>query len=274
MLIKKSEITELSDNVRKAIDGQPADLRDNREGVLSILKNDIHTLVSTKNEQMNAVQAERDLLAEYLADISHQLKTPLTSMRIMAELLEDAPADKQAEFVSNIKISLTRMEWLVASLLKMAKLDSGAVEFCTAATSVRKLITAAVEPLAILLDVKNQNVELLNDVELLCDARWTTEALTNLIKNASEYSPVNSRICVDCGVNPIYKWIAVTDGGKGLAREEIPGLFKRFKGSRSENGYGIGLPLALSIMRSQNGDIDVDGGGKGTGATFTVKFYM
>lgn len=273
MLIKKSEITQLSNNVRQAIDGQPTDFRSNQEGVLSILKNDIHTLITIRNEQMSAIQVEHDLLAEYLADISHQLKTPITSMRIMADLLENATPDKQQEFIANIKISLNRMEWLVASLLKMARIDSGTVEFFLTTTLASKLVTAATEPLEILLDVKNQKMELLNDIELLCDSRWTTEALTNLIKNASDYSPMNSKISVNCGVTPIYSWIAITDGGDGIPKEEISSLFKRFKGSRSQSGYGIGLPLALSIMRGQNGDIDVDGGEKGAGATFTVKFY-
>lgn len=277
MFIKKNEITELSDHVRKAIDGQAVDIRDNKEGPLSILKNDIHTLVNIKNEQIDSMKREQDSMTEYLSNISHQLKTPITSMMIMTELLESAPPEKQAEFVSNIKISLTRMEWLVASLLKMARLDSGSIEFTYSLISVSRLVENALEPLEILLDIKSQHVELLHDQEIYCDSRWTAEALTNLIKNASEYSPENSTISIDCGENPIYKWIKITDAGKGIAKEDIPGLFKRFEGSRSENGYGIGLPLALSIVRGQNGDIDVNGGGNGTnskmGAAFKVKFF-
>lgn len=121
MLIKKREITKLSNNIRKIIDGQAIDFRDNREGAWSMLKNDIHTLATLQNEQVNSFQRERDLMADTLANISHQLKTPLTSMMIMVDLLDNAPPDKQAGFVSNIKIGLTRMEWLVSALLKMAK---------------------------------------------------------------------------------------------------------------------------------------------------------
>lgn len=273
MLIRKREITELSDNIRSAIDGQSIDLRDNREGALSILKNDINTLVNIKKEQMNSLQAERDLLAEYLADISHQLKTPITSMMIMADLLENAPADKQAEFAGNIKISLARMEWLVSALLKMARLDSGAVEFNLSQISAKELTDTAIQPLEILLDVKNQTVEIQNDIVLACDRRWTAEALTNLLKNASEYSPDGGKIYIDSGINPIYEWISVTDSGKGLPKEKYAALFKRFEYSQNENGYGIGLPLALSIIRGQNGDIEIDGGGKGRGACFTIKFF-
>lgn len=271
MLIRKREIAELSDKVRSAIDGKTVDFRDNREGVLSILKNDVNTFVTIRNEQLNSVQKERDLLAKYLADISHQLKTPITSMMLMADLLDHAPPDKQAEFAGNIKISLARMEWLVAALLKMARLDSGAVDFSMAEISAGELVKEAVQPLAILLDVKNQTVELKNDVELVCDRRWTAEALTNLLKNASEYSPINSKIYVDSGSNPIYRWISVTDHGQGIPKEMYARLFRRFEYSNSENGYGIGLPLALSIVRGQNGDIEMDGGGKG--AVFTIKFF-
>ncbi|RBP66029.1 signal transduction histidine kinase [Alkalibaculum bacchi] len=273
MLIKKKEIIELSDNIRSAIDGKDIDFRDNREGPFSILRNDINTLVHIKNEQMNSAQLERDLLADYLADISHQLKTPITSMMIMAELLDTAPVDKQKEFIGNIKISLVHMEWLVSTLLKMARLDSGAVDFSRVTIQAGELIKSALKPLGILLDVKNQSVEILNDTELSCDKRWTVEALTNLLKNASEYSPVNSKIYVNSGVNPIYSWISITDSGEGLRKEQYASLFKRFEYSKSEKGYGIGLPLALSIVRGQNGDIEIDGGGHGKGATFSIKFY-
>lgn len=273
VLIKKKEITTLSENIRKAIDGKEIDFRDNREGPWSILKNDINTLVRINTEQRNTAQHERDLLADYLADISHQLKTPVTSMMIMADLLENAPTDKQREFIANIKISLTRMEWLLATLLKMARLDSGAVEFSMAEISAGELLKEAMHPLEVLLDVKNQTVELANDTILFCDRRWTAEALTNLLKNASEYSPEHGKIIVDSGSNPIYHWISVTDCGNGISKEKILGLFKRFEYSQSENGYGIGLPLALSIVRGQNGDIEIDGGGRRTGATFTIKFF-
>lgn len=273
MLIRKREITELSDNIRKAIDGQEVDFRDNKEGALSILKNDIYTLVSMKNEQLNAVSQEHVILTEFLENISHQLKTPVTSMMIMADLLETADAEKQAEFVHNIKAGLKHMEWLVTSLLKLAKLDAGVITFDRKKIPARELLALALEPLAILLDIKSQTVELKTDIDLYCDSRWMAEALTNLIKNASEYSKENSTIYIDCGENPIYQWISVTDAGDGIAKKEIAGLFKRFEGSRSENGYGIGLPLALSIVRGQKGDIAVEGGGKGKGSTFIIKLF-
>ncbi|GHU94672.1 hypothetical protein FACS1894208_06170 [Clostridia bacterium] len=271
MIISKKEIERLSSDIRKLIDGQNIDIRDNREGIWSILKNDIFTLSTLKNEQMDALERERDMLKDTLADISHQLKTPLTSMSLMTDLLENAPQEKQAEFIANIRSSLNRTEWLVSALLKMAKLEAGAIEFSRKKISSETLIERALEPLQIMLYMKNQRAEISGAVELFCDNRWTAEALTNVLKNASEHSPDNSAIIIQAGANPICAWVSVTDCGKGIPKSEIAGLYKRFQGSRSDTGYGIGLPLALAIMRSQNGDIEVRSDDKG--AAFTLKFY-
>lgn len=273
MLIKKSEIKKLSDDIRKIIDGQTVDLRDNREGVLGILKNDIHILANLRNEQIDVLQNERDFMKDTLTNISHQIKTPLTSMMIMADLLENASPDKQTEFLSNIKTELKRLEWLADALLKMAKIDAGAIKFSKENVQANELINLALEPLQILLDIKNQYVEINNGTNLFCDKRWTAESLTNIIKNASEYSPVNGKIIIDSGINPICSWISVTDSGDGISTAKIANLFKRFEGTHNDKGYGIGLPLALAIMRGQNGDIEIDGGGNGIGATFILKFY-
>ena len=273
MLIRKSKIKQLSDDIRRIIDGQNIDLRDNHPDVFSMLKNDIHTLAYHKKEQYDTLNRDNTVMMDMLTNISHQLKTPLTSMMIMADLLDNTPPDKQAEFISNIKIGLTRMEWLVSALLKMAKLDAEAVEFSKENIQASALNDVALEPLQILLDIKNQRVEISGEAELFCDKQWTAEALTNILKNASEYSPEGGNIRIESGANPICAWISVTDSGEGITTNEIANLFNRFEGSRSDKGYGIGLPLALAIMRGQNGDIEVNGGGNGSGATFTLKFF-
>lgn len=184
-------------------------------------------------------EAERDSLAEYMADISHQLKTPITSMMIMMDLLEDAKT----------------------------------IAFAPQKIKVSELIRSVMPSIEILLDVNNQSVVIAQDVEIICDRRWTIEALTNIIKNAMEHSPKGGSVTIDSGVNPMYEWISVTDSGMGLAKEQYAALFRRFENSTNENGYGIGMPLALSIMKGQNGDIDVELGGNGKGATFLLKFF-
>ena len=286
MWIRKKEIEQLSASIRRIVDGETVDLLDNREGSLSILRNDIQTLVRLKQEQADALQRDKDKLKDALSDISHQLKTPLTSMMVMADLMETAPPDKHKEFVRNLQTGLARTRWLVDALLKMAKLDAEAVAFNPRTISSGEIITRALEPLQILLEIQAQEIRILGDAKLHCDVRWTAEALGNLIKNASEHSPAGQPILIASGENPICAWISVTDSGQGLAPAQIAKLFRRFQGSDETAGYGIGLPLAQAIMRRQNGDIEVDSGIIGlpphvaeltddtyTGATFTLKLY-
>ena len=278
MLIRRQTIKKLSSEIRKIIDGQIIDLRDNREGVWSALRNDIHTLAYINNEQMDVLQFERDLMKDTIANISHQLKTPLTSVMMMVDLLDSMLAtnkmaeDKQDEFLTNLKMSLTQMDWLVSALLKMARLDAGVIMFSKNQIQACTLISLALEPLQIMLDIKNQSVDILGEAKFNCDKNWTVEALVNVLKNASEYSPVGGKIFIEVGKNPLCKWISITDSGTGITNAEIARIFKRFEGSRNNMGYGIGLPLALAIMRGQNGDIEVSKGANG-GAVFTLKFY-
>ena len=273
MWIKKKEVEQLSEFVKGYISGEEPDIRDNREGVFNILKNDIYSLVNKKNEQIKVIESERDNLSDYMADISHQLKTPITSMMIMADLLEEAEPGKQAEFIHNIQVSLNRMEWLVGALLKMAKLDSHVIDFIKKDINTSELLEAVKPSVAILLDINNQTIKLKRDCVIHCDKRWTVEALTNIIKNAIEYSSKDSVITVDSGENPMYSWISVKDSGMGMDKTEYAALFKRFENSTNENGFGIGMPLALSIVKGQGGDIDVDFGGDGQGTTFIMKFF-
>ena len=273
MWIKKKEVEQLSEFVKGYISGEEPDIRDNREVVFNILKNDIYSLVNKKNEQIKVIESERDNLSDYMADISHQLKTPITSMMIMADLLEEAEPGKQAEFIHNIQVSLNKMEWLVGALLKMAKLDSHVIDFIKKDINTSELLEAVKPSVAILLDINNQTIKLKRDCVIHCDKRWTVEALTNIIKNAIEYSSKDSVIAVDGGENPMYSWISVKDSGMGMDKTEYAALFKRFENSTNENGFGIGMPLALSIVKGQGGDIDVDFGGDGQGTTFIMKFF-
>ena len=274
MWISKKEIERLSEYVKGYSDtNEEIDIRDNKEGAFSVLKNDIYSLVHKKNEQIKVTKAERDVLADYMADISHQLKTPITSMMIMTDLLEEAEPEKRSEFIRNIKFSLNKMEWLVGSLLKMAKIDAHAVSFSKKAVRVSELVETVKPSVNILLDINNQTLELATDSVITCDKRWTVEALTNIIKNAIEHSPNESRIEINSGENPMYDWISVKDSGAGMNRTGYAALFQRFQYSTNENGFGIGMPLALSIMKGPGGDISTDFGRDGDGTTFILKFF-
>ena len=273
MWISKREIETLSDIVKGYASGDETDIRDNKEGAFSILKNDIYSLVDAQKQQISNTQKQRDILAEYMSDISHQLKTPITSMSIMIDLLEDADPEKQAEFISTIKFMLGKMEWLVKSLLNMAKIDAGAVDFIKKEVMVSELMSEVMPSISILLDVRSQKVITKEDTAILCDRRWTVEALTNIVKNAIEHSPENTEIEIDSGENAIYSWISVRDHGEGIDKTEYAALFQRFKSSTNESGFGIGMPLALSIMKGQGGDIDIESPGDGQGSIFILKFF-
>ena len=216
MWINKKEIEKLSDILRDNTLITEHDIRDNKEGAFSILKNDIYTLVTSQKEQLKNTQKQRDVLAEYMSDISHQLKTPITSMEIMIDLLENAAPEKQAEFIYNIKLMLGKMEWLVKNLLNMAKIDAGTINFSREKIKVSQLMENVLPSVSILLDINEQQIDILNDTVMECDKRWTVEALTNIVKNAIEHSPHNTKIEIDCGENSIYRWISVRDHGTGM----------------------------------------------------------
>jgi signal transduction histidine kinase len=270
------DIAELSDYLLRVANGQSGfDIRDNDEGELSILKNNIHKLSSRLTEQAEQLAAEKARLQGAVADISHQLKTPLTALLMMSELLEDEalPAEKRREFLLNLKAGLTRMEWMSLSLLKMARLDFG-VEFKTEAVPADKLAADALAPLAVVMELRGQKALLPNSPApiLMCDPEWTREALANILKNASEHSPDYGAVTVSYGENPLCAWISVADSGKGISQKDLPHIFKRFYGKNKRGGAGIGLALSLAIMRGQNGDVEAESL-PGCGATFTLKLF-
>ncbi len=273
MWVSKKEIETLSGIVKGYENGEMTDIRDNKEGAFSILKDDIYSLVELQKEQLDRASEQRDILAEYMSDISHQLKTPITSMRIMTDLMETADPEKQAEFLSDIRLMLGKMDWLVKTLLNMAKIDTGTVVFSKKAVPVSELMKEVQPSIGILLDINGQTVSLKSDTKIECDRRWTVEALTNIVKNAVEHSPEGSSIEIDSGENAIYRWISVRDHGEGIDRETFAQMFRRFQYSTNESGFGIGMPLALSIMKGQGGDIDIEKPKEGPGTVFILKFF-
>lgn len=273
------EITGLSEKLGKIAAGELSlDVRDNDEGELSILRNEIYKVTSKLTEQAAVLESDKAALANNLSDISHQLKTPLTSLLVMSELLEDKdlPPAKRSEFTSNIKTGLTRMEWLALALLKLAELDAGAAVIKKEIINAEDLAVMAVQSLDVILAAKNQRVVHSGDknVNIACDMDWTVEALANVIKNASEHSPAGEGIAVSWEETPLAVQITVEDSGGGVDPKDLPHLFKRFyKGAgAAKESAGIGLALSLDIMRRQNGDIGIINK-PGKGAAFILKFY-
>lgn len=248
-----------------------------QEDEFSRLEDELYkTVTELRQTKENAVR-ERKSLADNLADISHQLKTPITSMSLMTQLLSDTREGEDAQYVDNLSRQLRRLEALVTSLLKLSRLDAGTLELRREPVNVYAMLLRAAEPLEDMLRQKQQQIVMVSEDEVFFtgDPAWTAEALMNLIKNCSEHTPEGGRIAFAYSQNPLYTEIIVEDTGEGFRKEELPHLFKRFyKGKNAaKDSVGIGLAIAQSIISQQNGNIRADNA-PGGGARFTVKFYF
>ncbi|UOQ84342.1 sensor histidine kinase [Gracilibacillus salinarum] len=273
------EIEKLSGYLRKISSGDyTLDIRDNHEGELSILKNDIYKVTLMLSEHSTYLQQEKIRLTDAISDISHQLKTPLTSMMVMADLLSDPNLNeaKREEFTRNIRVQLERIEWLVSSLLKLSKIDAGTVLFKNDKIYAQELVQKASESVLIPMDIKQQTLKISGDeaVKFDGDFNWTAEALINILKNCVENTGEGGNISISISENALFTEIIINDTGKGIPKADLPYIFKRFyKGENAgEDSIGIGLALSYSIITNQQGDIEVKSEvGKGT--TFQIKFY-
>jgi signal transduction histidine kinase len=273
------EIEKLSSYLKQISSGDfHLDVRDNTEGELSLLKSDIFKVTRMLSEQGAVLHEDKAKLTNVISDISHQLKTPLTSMIVMTDLLRDKGLEdeKRAEFTRNLQVQLERMEWLVSSLLKLSKIDAGTITFKKEKVQVASLIQGAVDPLLIPMDIKMQQLKINGDEQaaFLGDFKWTAEALINIIKNAIEHTSEGGEIAIHFSENALFTEISISDNGKGIPKEDIPYIFRRFyKGKNaSDESVGIGLAMAYSIITSQHGDIEVKSK-PGAGTTFQIKFY-
>ncbi|GAP15393.1 signal transduction histidine kinase [Longilinea arvoryzae] len=273
------QIGKLSNYLKRITGGDYSlDIRDNAEGELSILKNEIFKVTVTLREQAEQLKKDKRFLADSISDISHQLKTPITSMRVMTELLgdENLPREKRAEFTQNIRSQLERLQWLVTSLLKLSRMDAGTIEFRKETVDVRSMLTKAVEPLLIPMEIKNQALEISGDerTRFTGDLNWSAEAVTNVIKNCVEHTPQGGKISIQFGETPIHTWIAIQDNGEGIHPDDLPHIFDRFyRGRKShKDSIGIGLAMSKSILLNQGGAIEANSE-PGRGALFTIKIY-
>lgn len=275
-----NQIEKLSQYLQRIAGGEyELDIRDNYEGELSILKSEIYKVTVTLSEQAELLKKDKVFLSNSISDISHQLKTPITSMSVMTDLLRDdsLPPDKRIEFTNNIRSQLERLQWLVASLLKLSKIDAGTIDFKKEPVNVKELIHKATEHLLIPMEIKELTLEITGDekAQYIGDFNWSAEAIANIVKNCVEHTPRGGRIVASFNQTPFYTLITFSDNGVGIDDRDLPYIFNRFyKGANAANdSIGIGLAMAKSIVENQGGTIAA-ASEEGQGTQFTIKIYQ
>lgn len=272
-----AQITKYIEQINKK--NYKLDIEENTEDELSILKNEIYkTTVMLKEVAQNS-QKDKINLKNSLSDISHQLKTPLSSILVMLDnIIEDRNMDKevQAEFIRNIKREIININFLVNSLLKLSKFDADVVEFTNTKVNIDDIVKEATLNVAALCDLKDVKIKVYehSNFSIYCDYKWQIEAITNILKNCVEHSKQDSIVEIRLEDNKLYSKIDIKDYGTGIDREDSPHIFDRFyKGKNSaKNSVGIGLALAKSIIEKNNGYIEVNSK-VGIGSTFSIKYF-
>ena len=252
---------------------------ENSEDELSILKNELYKITIMLKEDAENSKKDKLKLKDSLSDISHQLKTPLTSINIMLDNILDNPemdSNTKEKFIQNIKREITNISSLVGEILKLSKLDASVIKFEKEQVFINDLVEGAISNVEMMAELKNINIEVTNqdNIKLVCDAKWQIEAITNILKNCIEHSKDDSTITIDIDSNKIYKQITIKDNGEGIDEKDLPHIFERFyKGKNSsKDSVGIGLALAKTIIEKDNGSIKVDSK-KGKQTIFTIKYY-
>lgn len=253
-------------------------IEENDNGELSKLRNELYKTTVLLKETAEISEKEKENLSTAIADISHQLKTPLTSIRIMLDNIQDDPdmeKEVREDFLREISKQIDWISSLVVALLKIAKFDAGTIKMENNEINAKNLIDNIISNLAILMELKN--IEIITNVDekatFIADYKWQQEALTNILKNAIEHSKQNSRIYITVENTSLFLKIIIKDEGSGIDKEDLKHIFQRFYKTKnsSENSIGIGLPLAKAIIEQSNGYIKVETK-YGEGTSFEVKY--
>ena len=248
------------------------------EDELSILKNEIYKTTIMLKEAAENSSKDKLNLKKSLEDISHQLKTPLTSILVMLDnIIEDSNMEEKIrnDFIVDIKRNVLNINFLVQSLLKLSKFDANTVHFVKQENDLKTIIEESIKNVSTLCDLRNINIKLniKENSKIICDDKWQIEVLTNIIKNAIEHSKNNSNIIINIENNNVYSMIEVIDFGEGIAKKDIKHIFERFykcKNTKTDS-IGIGLALAKTIVEEDKGTISVESNKLET--KFIIKYY-
>lgn len=276
---KSKKIKEITKMISKINNRQfDIDINDFNEGELSILKNEISkTTIMLRQVADNSVKDKLNL-KDSLGDISHQLKTPLTSITIMIDNILDSPdmdEKTRKKFLINIKREILNINFLVMSLLKLSKFDANVVKFNKESVYLKDIIIESIKNVSMIKELKNITIKVSGDdnIKLLCDFKWQVESITNILKNSIEHTSEYGTVEVNYSENKLYTRILIKDNGKGIDSDDLPHIFDRFyKGKNgSDDSFGIGLSLSKTIIEKEGGSITV----KSTpniGTIFTIKY--
>lgn len=273
---KISKITEYIKEINRK--NYELKIKENGEDELSNLRNELYKITIMLKEEAESSKKDKKFLAKSLQDISHQIKTPLTSISIMLDEIKDNENMDDAtrqKFIYEISRQAEKISFLSISLLKLSKLDSGTVEFEKKKYNLEELVKEAIRNLEIPLEIKNQEViTSLKEAYIIGDYKWTVEAITNIIKNCIEHTEENKKIYVEIRETNVYTELIIRDEGEGIEEKDLKHIFDRFyKGKNSsENSFGIGLSLSKSILEKQNASITCTSK-LNEGTTFKIYFY-
>lgn len=273
---KINEITKYIEEINRG--NYKLNIEENTEDELSILKNELYKITVMLKEVAENSQKDKTTLKDSLSDISHQIKTPITSILIMLDNIlsdENMPEDIKKDFIKDIKREIINIKFLVESILKLSKIDSNSIKFIKKEVFIKDIINEAVKNVSMLSELKNIEIIVLGDdsIKTICDLKWQVEAITNILKNCIEHSYENRKIYINYNQNNMYTELKIEDNGTGIDAKDLPHIFERFyKGKNSSSdSVGIGLALSKSIIESNNGYIQVDSKlNKGT--TFIIKY--
>lgn len=252
---------------------------ENSEDELSLLSNELYKTTVLLTEAAERDRTRAEAMETTLADISHQLRTPLTSLAIAIDNLYDEPEMEEKtrqEFLRMAGRSVEQMSELTVTLLNLAKLDNGTLTMTPREVTAGELAARVVERLTILAEAAGVQVVVAGDIEasLMVDVRWQTEALTNIVKNCLEHSPAGSEVTIRVRASTVFTRLTITDHGEGIPADEVRHVFERFYRARNAapGSVGIGLALARQLIEADNGQVRARSR-LGVGTEFVVTYY-
>lgn len=270
-------IASLADAINQVLHGDNSiDFDNYSEGELSILHSEIYKMTVRLREQQQKLLSDKEYLADSLADISHQIRTPLTSINLLVERLSASGLTDECrhQLTNELYGLLDRIDWLITTLLKISKLDAGTVQFNKDTVSLEMLINKSCAPLLIPIELRGQELIICAEGNFYGDSAWTSEAVGNIVKNCMEHTPDGGKIEIEAAENALYSEIVIKDNGTGISPEDLPHIFERFYKGKDSDGksFGIGLALSRMIIAGQKGTVKAENR-KNTGAMFTLRFY-